>query len=230
MECIYLPELSETSTSIVIPMEEAKHIVALRLKPRERLLATNGLGLMALVEPLQKDKMHFTAIVNSFFPNQGENNRNVSLAIGLLDDRARFEFALEKSIELGINEFIPVKSQFCQKVKYKHERILAKAVASMKQCKRSLLPKLYEPLNFSDLINIFPNYDTIILADENGTLPNLQNSASKILVLIGPEGGFSPKEIEEIKLHQVSLWNLGIRRLRAETAAIAALSFISIAD
>lgn len=230
MECIYLPNLTEQNDKFVIPQDEAKHLKALRINTGDIIMATNGFGLMAELLIERGGKNDFQASPIKFQPNYGENQRSISVAVGLLDDKSRLEFALEKAIELGITEFIPILSDYSQTSKYNSERMKTKAVSAIKQCKRSRLPILPNPIKFSELLARFDEYDTIVLADEFGTSPSMENVGNKVLILIGPEGGFSEREIAQLIQFDILKWNLGARRLRAETALISAVSFVSVFD
>ncbi|MPN46579.1 hypothetical protein SDC9_194170 [bioreactor metagenome] len=109
------------------------------------------------------------------------------------------------------------------------ERLIAKAISAIKQCKRSRLPKIHLPQTIDSLISNIDtlNYQNIFLADENGVKPqiNIHNSKNSI-IFVGAEGGFSERELNLFPTKTIK-WNLGNRRLRAETAAISMLSILS---
>lgn len=226
MESIYFPDLLENDLHIVITGDEAKHLKALHIKINEQILITNGNGLTANASVESIDHSSFKFNVNNYFHNLNEPNFPVALALGILNDRNRFEFALEKAIELGITDFYPLLTKYVQKDKINEKRLLAKSIASMKQCKRSVIAKLHQPIDIENLLK-FTEFNTIILTNEDGEFPKNKQINKSVLVLVGPEGGFSENEIEFIKNDDRTLvWKLGNRRLRAETASISALSLI----
>jgi 16S rRNA (uracil1498-N3)-methyltransferase len=97
----------------------------------------------------------------------------------------------------------------------------------MKQCKRSILPRIHPLQSISDIELVKNNYQTLILGDVKGltALPESQQKNSSILICIGPEGGFSDEEQENLRSFTQTLpIRLGNSRLRAETAAIALTS------
>ncbi len=106
----------------------------------------------------------------------------------------------------------------------------------MKQCKRSVLPQIHEPKTVEELLKS-STYETIIFADMEGeSFKNIfknflkeDNSFKSALIVAGPEGGFSPKEIELLRSDKrcVRLL-LGERRLRAETAAVVSVGLVSV--
>jgi|YNPMSStandDraft_1061717.scaffolds.fasta_scaffold00011_84 16S rRNA (uracil1498-N3)-methyltransferase len=227
MECIYIPDLSKNSISIQIPESEIRHIRALRLKKGDDIMITNGEGISCYAKINYLNKNECFAEVNFFLEdNHAELIRKVALALGILQDRDRFEFALEKAVELGVSEFIPLITDYSQKNKINVERLRAKAIAALKQCKRSFLPIIYNPIKLDEIIKF--NYDCIILADSDGSKPYLKSNNESIIYVVGPEGGFSSKELELLQIYKAIRWNLGNRRLRAETSAIVGLSLINL--
>lgn len=230
MECIFIDSLRLEDNRIDVPESEARHLKALRINSGDFLLASNGKGLVCklLIERIGKNE--YRANIIERFPMQGEPKRNITVALGILDDKARFEFALEKSIELGVNKFIPLITEFSSKGKISLERLNQKAIAALKQCKRSMMPIITTPMKANQLADEFSNYDNKILADEFGSKPNPMELEDNILILIGPEGGFSDNEVKLFESSNLTKWALGNRRLRAETALIAGLSILSAYD
>ncbi len=224
MEAIYLPELNEEQNEYKLPSDELNHVKVMRLNVGDKLLAINGNGITAVCAIKSITKKEAIVEIMEYFFNQGENNFDISVAIGILDNKERMEFALEKVVELGAVAFYPLITEFTQRKIINVERFVQKAIAATKQCKRSKLIKIFEAQKFSEFINNISIFQTIILADENGE-KNIPTNANHICILVGPEGGFSSKEINIIKSlpNTISL-NLGNRRLRAETALITAIS------
>ncbi len=224
MECLYEPELTSETTSLTIRGEEFRHLWALRLRAGERILFTNGTGLCAKAILTHISKQDATLRIEELLPNYGEDTRRVGLAIGILESRERMEFALEKATELGITDFYPIACEFSQKKTLALERLQAKAIAAVKQCKRSRVTVIHPPMKVEDVLNNSSNWSKIILADMEGIESKSDTQGASTLVFIGTEGGFSPKELVALRSDSrtVRLY-LGERRLRAETAAIAAL-------
>lgn len=224
MECIYWPELSKNDQVIEIDGKEAKHLKVLNTKSGAKILITNGNGLCAEARAERIAKERYKADVIEFRENLGELPYRLGVAMGILDKRDRLEFALEKSIELGISDFYPLITKYTQKNKIQDERLFLKAIAAIKQCKRAKLPTIHAPIDVKNIDETAAEYDKIILLDENGSRPCFNDKQENILIVCGPEGGFDYSEIEMIKgLPNTSLTALGNRRLRAETAAISAV-------
>jgi 16S rRNA (uracil1498-N3)-methyltransferase len=229
MECIYYPDLREDSESIKITGSEAKHLRALRLNINEAIMVSNGDGLCAKASIQIASKTEFLLKINETQENYGERKYVLALALGILSARDRFEFALEKSIELGITDFYPLKTDFSQRPKLNQDRLLSKSIAAMKQCKRSKLTEIHFPYTIENLLRISRSFDTIVVADVNGDLPKNTKIGNRVLVVVGPEGGFSDQELQLLKENEKTvLWNLGERRLRAETAAVVSVGVASL--
>ncbi len=226
MECIFIPEFDKFSDLLEVSDSEFTHIKALRLKEGEDCYISNGKNLGGIAEAIAFSKKSCTLKVKSIIENMGETGTQIILALGILANRERFEFALEKAIELGITEFIPLTTKFSQKDKVNVARLEAKAIAAIKQCRRSLLPKIHPQMSIAKALE-YCTSEQIILADEYGVNANKIEISppKKLCFFIGPEGGFSDDEIAIISQNAVKL-NLGCRRLRAETAVIAAISSV----
>lgn len=228
MECIFLPELNENSSEIIVNKDESHHLMVLRLKDNEKISATNGCGLFFLGSVFQIKKGQYRFVVENVISKYGENRLNITLAIAVLENKERFEMQIEKAIEFGVNKIIPIYTEFSSKKKLNLDRLKTKVITATKQTKRSFLAEIVEPIKINGIMN--QNFDKVFLADENGEKDfNINKKDSNILVLIGSEGGFSINEIKLISnLSNVQKVNLGNRRLRAETATFAILSNINL--
>jgi 16S rRNA (uracil1498-N3)-methyltransferase len=152
-----------------------------------------------------------------------------AVAMGILNSRERMEFALEKLTELGITDFYPLITDYAQTKEIDEKRLRQKMIAAMKQCRRSILPELHKPISISELHTLSSAFQSIFLADPKGG-PIQPYPMHSTLILAGPEGGFSNNELEFIKSWPgIKLLRIGQRRLRAETAIIAAASVIQSA-
>jgi 16S rRNA (uracil1498-N3)-methyltransferase len=140
--------------------------------------------------------------------------------------RGRIDWVVEKATELGVARIVPVLTQRTIVDRVNLERLRAHAVEAAEQCERTALPELAEPRKLDALLRAWPEERPLYFADENGGAPLSQAAApGPGAILIGPEGGFTPGEAAAIRaLPQARAVSLGPRILRAETAAIAAIS------
>jgi 16S rRNA (uracil1498-N3)-methyltransferase len=227
MECLYAPDLSEDSDHIALSEDEQLHAKALRLREGDSLLLTNGLGLSANTIVRTISKKEVVCEVVSFLHRQGESNKNVDLYVGLLDNRDRLEWIVEKATELGVSSIQLLNTRYASHKSVKIERLFKIAISATKQCKRSIIPIIYPPIPLQQALeSIKTESSAIILADENGKSPSPIHS-NQTAYFVGPEGGFSSEEVKSILSQNNSTSiTLGKRRLRAETAVIVGLSYL----
>lgn len=149
----------------------------------------------------------------------------------------KMDFVVEKLTELGVAQILPLQSERTvvtdvSENKIERWRRLAKTAAQ--QCGRNEIPEISQPLAFADLCASFANYDAVLfpweLADRTPLrerLPELVAGARRILVVIGPEGGFSHAEADAAAAAGAQMLSLGSRILRTETAALVVLSLLN---
>lgn len=148
----------------------------------------------------------------------------------------KLELIIQKSVELGAAGIIPVEMKRCvvkleeKKKKSRRERWQAIAESAAKQSKRSRIPEVGEILPYREAMKLAGEMDLFLLPYENArgmiaTREALQaiRPGMKVAILIGPEGGFDPKEVELAEEHGAKRISLGQRILRTETAAITAV-------
>ncbi|MDO9362118.1 MAG: 16S rRNA (uracil(1498)-N(3))-methyltransferase [Sphingopyxis sp.] len=140
--------------------------------------------------------------------------------------KARLDWIIEKATELGVARLQPVITERTIVERVKRERLEAQIIEACEQCGRTALPTLAEPVKLPQLLKDWPADRTLLFADEAGGLPLAAvNAPPPAAILTGPEGGFTTRERELlIDTAAVRRIALGPRILRAETAAIAAVS------
>jgi 16S rRNA (uracil1498-N3)-methyltransferase len=144
---------------------------------------------------------------------------------------------IEKATELGAHEIIPMRSErsLVDPGKNKMLRWQKILVTAMKQSRRSVLPGFREVTTFETIIEASGSYDEKIIFHERSDLPfreyvlggASERSFQRILLLNGPEGGFTDRETAQAAEHGFICLSMGARRLRAETAAVAAVTLFS---
>ena len=143
--------------------------------------------------------------------------------------RARIDLIAEKATELGVTRLVPVLTQHTNVARVNTERLRAVVREAAEQTERLTLPEVAEPQKLDLALAEFPADRRLLLCDETGTAPGIATvlgQASSVLgILIGPEGGFAPDELDGLrKLPFVTPVGLGPRILRADTAALSALA------
>lgn len=138
------------------------------------------------------------------------------------------DFIVQKATELGVRKIIPVLTRYTISERVKKERFIAQTIEAAEQCRRVDLPEVAEVIDFENLLKCWPTDRKLYYLDETlNSKPPLQAfiNEDKCAVLVGPEGGFSLQELEQLRKAPFATGvTLGNRILRAETAAVAALA------
>lgn len=225
---------------LVLNEETSRHIVqVLRMKPGEPLQITDGRGnlLTAVIVDDHKKKCVVRVQSSMFHPIR---ERKVSIGISLLKNANRFEWFLEKATEIGVTEIIPLLCERTEKQHFRQDRMENILVSAMLQSQQTWLPVLQPPVSFSQVMEI-ASHDQLFIAHcleekkpeekkpEEKKIPlTAGNTAHSQLILIGPEGDFSSREIELALQHHFSPVTLGETRLRTETAGMVAATLLCI--
>jgi len=139
------------------------------------------------------------------------------------------DFVIQKAVELGASKIVAVKTDYTNVSALKEERIKTQIVEAAEQCRRQDVPTFQNVTDFEKIIEAWPEGRKLIYLNETGDGQTFWAAAKKMLspaaLLIGPEGGFSKKELEILKKLPYSVnVSLPKRILRAETAALTALA------
>jgi 16S rRNA (uracil1498-N3)-methyltransferase len=140
--------------------------------------------------------------------------------------RGRIDWLVEKATELGVARLVPVLTRRTIVERLNLERLRAHSIEAAEQCERTALPELAPPEKLDALLRAWPEERILYLADETGgAAPAAAFGPGPAAILIGPEGGFTDEERAAVRgLSQARAITLGPRVLRADTAAIAAIS------
>jgi 16S rRNA (uracil1498-N3)-methyltransferase len=143
--------------------------------------------------------------------------------------KARTDFIVEKATEMGASRICPVGTDFTNSDRIRQDRLQAHAVEAAEQCGGTFVPPVDELAKLGSVLDTWPADRRLLFCDEKKVGETVQNlsgqSEGKWAILIGPEGGFSDAETERLRsLEFVSSISLGPRILRADTAAVAALT------
>ncbi|MCB5230820.1 MAG: RsmE family RNA methyltransferase [Candidatus Cloacimonas sp.] len=231
MPCFYLPEMSQDSTYLTVESEEYHHIINVyRKRKGDEILITNGKGILgkAIIEEIGKKALK-VRILNQDVSNK--KGRHIAAAFSLLKNK-NDNLIVEKLTELGVDEFFPFVAQRSvrQKGENTEERFQKTAIAAIKQCDNPFLPQINRVKELSSLLEHLTEQGyAVFVALERDTevyLPQLIGSPypEKIVVFIGSEGGFTDEEVELFQSKNVNCFTICSNILRAETAAIAAVS------
>jgi 16S rRNA (uracil1498-N3)-methyltransferase len=220
--------ITAPGTSFALGQETAKHVVqVLRMRTGEPLQLTNGQGGMYTAEIITQDKRSCTVRILTL-QQTPKPPKKISIAISLLKNASRFEWFLEKAVEIGVSEIIPLICARTERQHFRHDRMQGILVSAMLQSHQAWMPALHQPAAFETLVNSVFGGQKLIAhcgpGDKN-TLPSLQH-ALNTTILIGPEGDFAEAEIEKAANQGFIPVTLGNTRLRTETAGIVAATLL----
>ena len=231
----YISNYNASQKEIVLDEDTSKHVVqVLRMKAGEQLNLTDGKGNLLTCEIANDSKKHcsVSVIVTSY---RQPATRKVSIAISLLKNTNRFEWFLEKAIEIGVSEIIPLICERTEKEKFRQDRMQGIVISAMLQSQQVWLPVLHAPFKYENIENWkCENGINFIAHCIDGNKQALSNqhiiTLSHSLICIGPEGDFTKDEIELAQQHGFIPVSLGETRLRTETAGIVAATLLTIND
>lgn len=227
MECLLLPGIPPLHHVVEIPADEARHLKVLRIGAGDHIMAVDGRGTRATLAVDVVGKKDASARVVSVESIPAPDAFVV--ACGLLQVKDRFEWAVEKAVELGATHILPLQCHRSQRSFFARDRVQAKADAALKQCKRAWQCAVLDPLPVEQAIDFVVRAGcAVVVADVAGGAP--APLPGPVAVFTGPEGGFSEPEEESLSaLADIRRWVLADARLRAETAAVAACSAVAAA-
>jgi 16S rRNA (uracil1498-N3)-methyltransferase len=238
MARFFLPKERIQDQRGTIVGEELAHLrKVLRLGPGDRLTVFDDTGWEheAVIRSFTADRGDID-ILRSYRPER-ESSVKITLALGLTKGE-KTDFVVEKATELGVQVLVPFISSYTvpklndRKIEARTERWQRIALSAAKQCGRTVVPKILTLCEFRELMSQ-PWTDTLKLLfwEREGQLTLKQvyetdRDARAILLVIGPEGGFSSEEADKAQQAGFKSVQLGRRILRSETAALAALSVV----
>jgi 16S rRNA (uracil1498-N3)-methyltransferase len=154
-------------------------------------------------------------------------NRHIYLFFSLLK-KDKNDWVLQKCTELGVSNFVPLIAKRSEKTGFNIERAEKIVIEAAEQCGRSDIPHIREPTSLDTALNEYKDKVQLLVADESPqSLIISQQSDNPIGIFIGPEGGWTEIELELFKDAEVKHLQLGNLTLRAETAAVAAVTKVA---
>lgn len=233
-----------TDGLISIVGDDAHHIArSLRMAVGEKITVCDMQGMEYDCEISSfKDDFEVIAKINSQKASENEPKIFITL-YQALPKGDKFDTIIQKAVECGVSKIVPFQSERCivkikneaeSKKRDRRQKISAEAA---KQCGRSVIPEICDPITFEEMISVAKSNDMILFCYENeGTRPlgeilkeqfaNENQTPKTIAIVIGSEGGFSVKEAERAKSSGAIMTGLGKRILRTETASGFVLSCI----
>lgn len=224
-EFFYISPDKISETRAFFGPNESRHIRrVLRHKKGDHIFASDGQGSFYHLRIDSDDPR----IVETEIIDQQKVDPPITfiLSVGILKGK-RMDYVIEKSTELGVVSIIPMLTKRTV-VKYlgglRRIRLERIAMAAMKQSRSAWLPKIFDVETFDEVVGETKNYDLALIAHPGGDWFPEGGLPSSIIIMVGPEGGFTDEELAEATNGGAKILNLGDRRLRSDTAAVVSLT------
>jgi len=216
---------------VTLSADEARHLrEVLRLKVGDDVQVFDGTGreFRAVVSQARRETAELE-IGDEIRSPKPESPLQLTLAVALLKGE-KFDLVVQKGTELGVNRFIPLVTRYAD-IRLRDEADAAKrvtrwqriALEAAKQCGRSVVPEVNEPVQFESVIG---ENSCLMFSEREGRALNTDLKPENLTAIIGSEGGWSNEELAQARAANVSVVTLGGRVLRAETAAIATAALL----
>ncbi len=232
---IYLPLKLDIQQTIELNEHAFQHTVkVLRMKLNAQLIVFDGKGNEYFATLQQINKKNAFIQIERNIENNSESPLHIHLGLGISKGE-RMDFAIQKSVELGVNEITPLFTEYCvvnldqKRIQKRLQHWQGIIISACEQSGRNVLPKLNSPIMLNKWTESI--IDTCLVFDPQSTisLKQIEPKNNLINLIIGPEGGLSTKEILQLstKTNFHSL-KFGPRILRTETAALSAITAIQV--
>jgi 16S rRNA (uracil1498-N3)-methyltransferase len=214
------------SEVVILSREESQHAArVLRLRAGEEIILTDGRGNWNMARLVGVNPDHTTAAITQRIYRE-KRAFQLHMAVAPTKNIDRFEWFLEKATECGVERITPLICEHSERTIVKTERLQKILLAAAKQSQRAWLPQLDEPVTFASFMAEFKPFEHAYIAHcaqgDKVEISHVYQKGADVLVLIGPEGDFSPKEVAMANERSIKAISLGVNRLRTETAALVA--------
>jgi 16S rRNA (uracil1498-N3)-methyltransferase len=220
----FAPDIEST---LCLPEADSGHAVrVLRMQPGDELQVVDGRGHRLLCRLLDNHSKHAAIEIVEREDIAPVWQNNITVMVAPTKNNDRMEWLVEKLVEIGINRIVPVRCARSERKEIKRERLEKIAVSAMKQSLKATLPEITEMMPIAEALRSFDapqkymgycddNVERKLFAKQYQ--PNVD-----VIILIGPEGDFSPAEVQAAISAKYVPVTMGDNRLRTETAALVA--------
>jgi len=226
MHLFYTPDIEPSHPQYFLSEEESKHAIrVLRLVADDEVQLIDGRGGLYTAQIKDAHPKRTILQITNVITGYNKRNHYLHIAVAPTKNIERLEWFLEKATEIGIDEISLIICQRSERKEAKTDRLNKIITSAIKQSLKAYHPVLNEPVAFAKFLAKSFDGEKYIAHCEKGdkaTLPSAVKKQDKYLILIGPEGDFSPNEIDEALQNGYKAITLGDSRLRTETAALEA--------
>lgn len=222
-----------SNSTLQLSEESSKHIVqVLRMKEGEQIRLNNGNGQSADASIINADKKRCSVQISQVH-QYSKTTFGLHLCVAFTKNTSRNEWLLEKATELGVSSITPIISARTEREKYRTDRWQNILISAMLQSQQYYLPLLHEATKFETILKQHTDKEVKLIAHcetdfERNKISTLLSSKQNTVILIGPEGDFSPDEINLAMQNDFKGTILCEQRLRTETAAMAVCAYFNL--
>lgn len=224
----YEAQINFGAPNFTLSEESSKHCAqVLRMQAGDIIQMTNGMGGVFEASIMDAHKKH-TQVQILKETTVPSSSQKIILGISILKNAVRLEWLFEKATEMGVHTIVPLLCERTIHERFKTDRMQNIIQSAMIQSQQAWLPYLSQPISFKDFIHQYNAVDKYIAHCEptvKTSIKDLPNSKD-LVITIGPEGDFTPSEIEMAIEANYQPIGLGPTRLRTETAGLFALSVL----
>ncbi len=219
-----------SSSTLTLNEDTSKYVIGvLRMTIGKEILLTDGKGTKAAAVIIDDNRKRCTVQLQNIEKEEAQTP-HITIAISIIKNASRFEWFLEKATEIGVAEIIPLLCERTEKSTFRYDRMQSILISALLQSQQTWLPILQQPTPFNDVVKSAPQEQKFIahcLPKEKRQLTDqLINQSTNQLILIGPEGDFTEKEVGLALENNFVPVALGDTRLRTETAGIVAATLL----
>ena len=231
MTIFYAPDILSNP---FLPEEESAHCAkVLRMQAGDVAHVIDGVGNLYEVRIVAPHAKHTEVEILSVQHDFGKRPFRLHLAVAPTKNIDRFEWFVEKATEIGVDEITPLCCRFSERRLIKSERIEKIIVAASKQSYKAQVPRLNDMIDCEEFLRAVHESQRFIAHCYEGEKPHLLHvcsPASDVVVMVGPEGDFSRKEVNLALEQGFTAVTLGQSRLRTETAGVVACHLVTVVN
>jgi len=234
MNIFYAPDI--VPPDVTLSAEESAHCIrVLRLGRGEKVQVIDGQGGYYNAVIAIADAKHCKLTITEIIEKQAQRDFSIHIAIAPTKNMERFEWFIEKSVEIGIDSITPLLCHHSERRILKTDRLERLIISTMKQAIIPTHPLLHELTGFKEFVTHPDHHDADLFIahceeTDRKKLSDVCRAGRNTIVLIGPEGDFSPDEIRLALEYQYIPVSLGQNRLRTETAGIVACHTVNLCN
>lgn len=231
MKAVFFAPDARLGEPFILPEDESTHLLrVLRMKAGEELVVADGEGNFFDATLVGTAGKKAQCLASKQWQDNQNQTYHLHLLVGITKTAERFEWMVEKAVELGIHRITPLLTERCERKKINVERLERIALAAMKQSQRAYLPVIDALTPLKQAWELHPDSGRFIAHCEEDKprveLTSQLRAGTSVQIFIGPEGDFSPAEISAAKQAGCLPVALGPARLRTETAALFAAASV----